>query len=301
MRAVVVNKEFHYGKKWVVPSTGYLIDGLVNKLGCCIVSSQEEYDKIAGDLDWVIATQPGWSAPWIKYKKGMKHKVAMLVSDPHDKVTWLPSYVTENEIDYLLCFMWEATLKFLPTIDKNKIIFFPWTIPDELCVDKIKNPVINDKLMIFGSMNHDAYKLRRWCCNFPFVKKYNKSLKNIGDSTYTEYFEWLGSFGATVCAGSWEYPFVFPKFYEVAASGGLLFGQDVADMQLVGFNSSNCVLFKEDNFEQLAIDYLSGPERYDEIRKNGLKLIQEKHLVSHRLKEIEELMESGIHTRRENI
>jgi len=289
MRALVVDPDFHKNRKWVAPGFGYLVEEIIKTFECKIIACQKDYDKICDDLEWVFITQPGWSAPWIKFHRNKKHKLAMMTSDPHDKTAWLPQYVSDNGVDYLLCPYWEASLKFLPTILRKKFVFFPWAIPDELCAESVKTPSVKDKLMIFGSMAHDAYALRRWCCKFSFVEKYQRSLEDVGKIPYTDYMKWLGKFGAIVCAGSWEYPFVFPKFYESASSGSLLFAQEVSDLPLAGFNHTNCVKFREGNFVELAAKYLKNPSAFDNVRRNGLKLIKSKHLLSHRLQKLEEL------------
>lgn len=290
MRAITVDPAFHSGKKWVFPAMWNLIETVKSSFGCEIIASQADYDRMKKDLEWVFVNQPGWSAPKISFDKSQKHKLAMILSDPHDKVNWLPQYVIDNDVNYLLCVYWEACLKFLPTISREKFIFFPWSIPDELCPIQVRQPEINNKLMIFGSMDHQAYAMRRWCCNFPFVEKHDRSLQYIHKIPYSEYMSWLGRFGAIVCAGSREYPFVFPKTYEVAAAGSLVFVQDVKDLQLLGFDESNCVKFNEGNFESLAKKYISNPSGFDEIRKNGQKLIRSRHLVSHRIRQIGDLL-----------
>jgi hypothetical protein len=292
MRAITINPDFHNGKKWVFPAMWNLIERIKNDLGCVFISCQEDYDKIANDLEWVFVNQPGWSAPWIKFDPKKDHKISMIISDPHDKTDWLPKYVEENGVDHLLCMYWQASLKYLPTIPRDKFVFFPWSIPEEYCLPGIMEPMVKDRLMIFGSMDHPAYALRRWCCGKPFVEKHNRSLNDIGNIPYSEYMKWLGRFGAIVCAGSWEYQFIFPKTYEAAAAGALVFLHEVSDLPLCGFNVTNCVPFREENFDSLAKSYIASPNRFDEVRMRGQELIRSRHLVKNRISKLNVLIES---------
>jgi len=214
----------------------------------------------------------------------------MIISDPHDKTEWLPQYVIDNGIDHLLCMYWQASLKYLPTIPRDKFVFFPWSIPEEYAFQAISNPIVKDKLMIFGSMDHPAYELRRWCCTKDFVEKYNRSLQDVNKIPYSEYMAWLGQFGAIVCAGSWDYQFVFPKTYEAAIAGAVVFLHEVSDLPLCGFNHTNCVPFREENFDSLAKSYIDSPESFDDIRANGRKLVREKHLIKHRIEKLKYLI-----------
>lgn len=290
MNAITVDPRFHNSKKWVFPAMWNLIESIKEAFNCVTIASQLEYEAVADELDWVFVNQPGWSAPWIKFDKARKHKLSMIISDPHDKVDWLPQYVQDNGVDHLLCMYWQASLKFLPTIPRDKFVFFPWSIPDGYCVDTPRKPEATDKLMIFGSMDHPAYALRRWCCDAPFVEKHNRSLQDIHRIPYTDYMKWLGKFGAIVCAGSWDYQFIFPKSYETASAGALLFIQEVSDLPLCGFNHTNCVPFREENFATLAQAYLTSPASFDDIRSKGLELVRSRHLISHRISKLRSLI-----------
>jgi spore maturation protein CgeB len=69
----------------------------------------------------------------------------------------------------------------------------------------------------------------------------------------------------------------------------LLIGQKCNDLEKLGFNDSNMLIFEKENFNDQVVQYRSNPESYLNIRENGKKLVLENHLISHRINKIKEI------------
>jgi spore maturation protein CgeB len=80
-----------------------------------------------------------------------------------------------------------------------------------------------------------------------------------------------------------------PKYFEIPATGALLFAQETDDLNRLGFKDmDNCVVFNRRNFVKKVQDYLAAPERYLTIRERGKELIGTTHSLSVRLDLLEE-------------
>lgn len=79
------------------------------------------------------------------------------------------------------------------------------------------------------------------------------------------------------------YNLVTPKYFEIASAGSLLIGQYCDDLEYLGFDASNALIFDKSDFIEKVEDYRKRPEDYVELRRKGRKLIREKHTLSHRI------------------
>ncbi len=285
--AYVINWKFHKKNKWVSALTPYLINEIVRNFTPLIIENQFEYSLNKKKIKYIISSEPGWSSKFITYDTNRKHIIFMFCSDPHNKIGWLEEYVQKNNISYILSYYYNPFLYHFPNFPKDKIIHFPWAIPDNFVVKEDDIKVRNDNVVIFGGSQSDAYDFRNWCRNHPDVINYNFSgveNKKLSDS---EYFIWLSQFDAIVAAGSTnpKYDLVTPKYFEILSSGALLIGQYCKDLDLLGLkHKENCLIFKDkDEFNQIIKQYKKNPDKYIEIRKNGLNLIKERHCISHRI------------------
>ena len=289
---LIINWRFHKNNKWVSALTPNLINEIIKTFNPLIISSKLKYLIYKSKLEYIISLEPGWAAPIIKFDKSKKHKIFVFISDPHKKKDWLINYVTLNNIDYILSYYYHPFFFHFPDFPKEKVIHFPWAIPDEL----INNEVIsvrNNKVIIFGGKNNEAYDIRNWCRSQSGIISFNNS--GVENKTFTniEYFKWLRKYDAIVAAGSSDPKFdlVTPKYFEIASSGSLLFAQYCRDLELLGFNNTNCVIFNKDNFNTLVSKYKSNPEGYIELRKNGINLIRSNHTISERIKLLKKFIE----------
>ncbi len=104
--------------------------------------------------------------------------------------------------------------------------------------------------------------------------------------TDADYFQWLATFGAMVAAGSSDpkYDLVTPKYFEIASAGALLIGQYCRDIDLLGFNETNSLLFTKETFVERVREYRKAPEKYIDVRQRGRELITGAHMISrHRI------------------
>jgi hypothetical protein len=287
MLALVVDRDFHEQRRWVVFQTYHLLEALRKKLNGVFISSQGEYDEHKEEISSVYACFPGWGAPKIRYDNSIPHTKGIILSDPHGKAQkdWLADYVQDEEFDYLFGYYYYPSLYHFPHF-RNKLLHFPWAIPDHYLIPepKLHN---NNFITIHGAVSHDAYECRRWCREFPFVRANNNSGCENSVFSEAEYFKWLEQFDAVIAAGSTanEYQLVTPKYFEIMSSGALLFAQNCKDLEMLGFNEKSCVPFTKKDFKIKAEKYLSNPELYLEIRKEGQNIIKNRHLISHRVRD----------------
>ncbi|MBN2106679.1 MAG: glycosyltransferase [Deltaproteobacteria bacterium] len=166
----------------------------------------------------------------------------------------------------------------------------PWAVPESLIVSS-KVTFSSGDVVIFGGGGSPAYDVRNWCrqqdgiINFDNSGVENKKLSN------KEYFTWLAGFNAVVAAGSSNpmYDLVTPKYFEIAAAGALLIGQHCRDLELLGFNESNCIIFTQKDFAEKIRAYKQNPSSYKATREKGRELIRNRHTISHRIRQIQEV------------
>jgi len=103
-----------------------------------------------------------------------------------------------------------------------------------------------------------------------------------------EYYFWLRKFDAIVAAGSSQqiYNMVTPKYFEIPSAGALLVGQYCEDLDTLGFDETNSLLFTKNDFLEKIHQYKTRPEEFLTVRENGSALIKLKHKLSDRMKTI---------------
>lgn len=299
---LVLDKKFHFQKKWVTALTAPMIDAIISSFDTYIISNQKEYEFIVEDIDALISMEPRWGAPEIEFlpnkliqKKFLSIPTYVYMSDPH-KNKWKYEYSLKHKFKKILSPYYTPLIKNIPSIDKNTILHFPWAVPDEYLFKGAILPRENTQICCFGGKDGEAYETRNWCRNFEFVHSaYNSGCENK-IMTELDYSRWLLKFNAFIAAGSAseKYMLTTPKYFEILAAGALLFAQHTEDLERLGFiHNQNCIIFNEKNFEQESKKYLRNPnsENYLEIRRNGLKLINERHLTKYRMKMLHEDMQ----------
>jgi hypothetical protein len=269
-------------------TTPYLIDDIIRVFNPIILTSQEDYNKNKQQLKSILSMELG--VPQIKFDIRIKCKKGLIHSDPHYQVEKRARYFLENEFDFMLSFYNYPFFYHNPDFDRKKFIHFPWAVPDKM-VYRGEIEVRSQDLAIFGGKESDAYDIRNWCRNQEGIINFENSgveNKNIENSNY---FLWLRQFNAIIAAGSSNpiYDLVTPKYFEIASSGALLFGQYCKDLQLLGFNDSNCIIFSKMNFLEKVSSFRRNPNQYLEIRERGRNLILQKHKISDRINLLKDL------------
>lgn len=286
---LVIDWPFHKANQWYVALTPYLINQVIDIFNPRIISNQEDYDSQKHNCTKIISIELG--IPKIKYDVGIQCKKYLFHSDPHYEVQKRSDYFIENRFDYVLSFYKSPFFYHNPDFDKKKFIHFPWSIPDEF-IRQDEILVRNSDVVIFGAAKHDAYDVRNWCRQQPGVTNFNYSGVENKQLVGKPYFDWIRQFDAIIAAGSSspEFDLVTPKYFEIAASGALLFGQYCEDLSSLGFDETNSVIFTKNDFLEKLDMYKSYPQKYLEIRRNGRALILARHKLSDRIKLLKELL-----------
>lgn len=287
---LVINWGHHFQNNWPVAVYVFLVNELIKKYDPVLVTTQRAYERHKDDLEYIISFE-GCSkkAPAITFDETAHRTVAMFAGHTHDKIPWFTDYVDNHNIDYVLSRYHDPFFVHFPDFDRERLVHVPWSVPDQFVCD-LEDIRFHghDKIHTFGASVGDMYAERRRCMKYPFVETHS----NTGIDTEmsdAEYYRWCRSFDATVAAGSFEkkHQFVFAKYFEVAAAGSLLFAQYCSDLERLGFDSSNAVIFQEGEFEQKAREYLGDPRSYLKRRKRGVELIRQRHTTSDRIETID--------------
>ena len=194
------------------------------------------------------------------------------------------AYFIENSFDVVFSLYKDPFFRHFKGFSEKQFVHWPWAVPDQF-VNSKHLQVRSNEVAIFGGRNSDAYDVRNWCrhqacvTNFEFSGVENKKLSD------EEFYRWLTGFDAIVAAGSSnaDYNLVTPKYFEIAAAGALLVGQYCEDLSDLGFDDTNCMVFKKENFIDQVQEYRRNPQAFLDLRNRGRTLIAEKHKLSHRI------------------
>jgi hypothetical protein len=266
------------------------VHAIIKEFNPVIISSQLEYNLHKNKLRNVVMFEPGWAAPRIVFDKSLKCKKAVMYSDPHFETDVRYNYFVDNGFDYVLSLYNSPFFFHFQGFPEDKFVHFPWAVPDQF-ISTHNITVKNNNVAIFGGKNSDAYDMRNWCREQPCVTDYEVSGVENKKMTDEEYYTWLNTFDAVVAAGSSNpmYNLVTPKYFEIASSGALLIGQYCQDLELLGFNNSNLLLFTKNDFLEKIDYYKKQPEKFLEIREKGRVLIKQRHKLSDRIKLMREM------------
>ena len=281
---LILDWKFHKRKRWVSASMPFLVDEILAEFAPVVISSQRQYNYCKRHLKFIVAFEPGWAAPLLNYDRRINCCKAVIYSDPHYKSEERRKYFELSGFDYLLSLYNSPFHNHFRGFPSEKFIYFPWAIPDQF-ISSHTLTVRSSEVAIFGGRNSDAYDVRNWCREQAGITSYEFSGVENKKMTDVEYFSWLNRFDAIVAAGSTNsmYDLVTPKYFEIAAAGVLLIGQYCDDLNLLGFNESNCVIFRKENFNEKIASYQHNPAAYIEHRRRGRSLIASRHKISDRI------------------
>jgi hypothetical protein len=289
--ALVINWRFHKKNKWVSAFSHYFVEAFVAEFNPIIISNQLKYNYYKKRVTHLVSMEPGWAAPRLRYDTKIDTLKFVMYSDPHNDTQNRLDYFHKNDFNYVLSFYDTPFFKHFKTFPREKFIHFPWAVADQFLTH---NPILsnNNQVAIFGGKLSDAYDVRNWCREQDGVTNLENSGVENKIFTDEEYFRWIREFDAIIAAGSSnpKYELVTPKYFEIASSGALLFGQYCSDLEALGFNKENCVIFEKDNFSEQLSSYKSNPQRFLKLRENGRELINNKHLISHRIAKLKKLL-----------
>ena len=297
---LICDRSFQEEDRWTVNTTSHLVNGFIRRFDTTWIQSQQDYERCLGDVDLLISMEPVWAATVIDFvrtpalRSELAGKVSLvLYSDTH-KDGWREDYFLNNQLDRVLAFYDAPTRRNFRRIPQERIIHFPWTMPDQWIS---RAPIVfngQNKLMVFGGSKSPAYTVRNWCRTFPFVESSSYSGVENRVLKAEEFMHWLSRHDAIIAAGADDpkYRLTTPKYFEICASGALLFGQETDDLGALGFrHMENCVIFDRANFEKLAMDYCRHPQDFLDIRLAGRELVRSRHTLSRRLDVLERHVE----------
>lgn len=291
---LVLNWDFHLKNKWVSAYTPFLIRAIIQALNPVIIDSQLLYNLKKRNIDTILSFEPGIQSPRITYDKSVDCRKGIIYSDPHYKSQERFRYFDENGFDLVFSLYKRPFFRHFKGFPKEKFVHWPWAVPDQF-ISGHPLRARSSEVAIFGGRQSDAYDVRNWCreqsCvkNFEFSGVENKQLDDVG------YYRWLTEFDAIVTAGSSDpiYDLVTPKYFEVAAAGALLIGQECQDLPDLGFDESNALIFRQDDFIEKVEDYRRHPEDFLDRRRRGRQLIRERHKLSDRIRTLREVLCGG--------
>ncbi|MCP4891251.1 MAG: glycosyltransferase family 1 protein [Planctomycetaceae bacterium] len=302
---LVCDRSFLTEQRYVCALTPELIHAFERQFEICWIGNQKQFNQARGQVDFIISMEPEWAAPLLHWRWKSRWQILgdrpnipcfVLMSDPH-KQHWRQRYFMKNRLDAVLALYDQPSRKHFKAIPDDKIISFPWSVPESWISHDDLTCRDQEKLMIFGAATGPAYELRNWCREQEFVASFNNSGVEDQVVSWSEYIGWLGSFDAIIAAGSEDptYRLTTPKYFEIAASGALLFAQETDDLTMLGFrDGENCVIFRQDSFLSKAQHYLDtrSDQRWLEIRENGRRLIRNRHTNSCRIETLRRLVRS---------
>lgn len=283
--------------EYTIVSTPYRVKRIIEELNCVIITSQRELKKYADSLDVIFSAEPGWEAPFLNFDCCASLPKFLFKSDPHQKPEYYYRYFSENRFDFMVTPYLHPTLYYFPRLKKEQLVHFPWSVPEPFLENINVKKNNSNKLLTFGAYQHDSYATRRWCEQFDFVTFAHFSGVENKRLWGKSYHQWLNSYDAAVAATSlapqWRY--TVAKYFEIPASGALLFAQETDDLDLCGFeDGKNCLIFSEENFERKAMDYFDDPDAYLPLRRAGLNLIKENHTVEKRVADLKQQLQKRI-------
>jgi hypothetical protein len=288
---LVVDWGFHLKNKWVSAYTPFLVDAIVRELNPIIIDSRLSYLIHKKKLKYILSFEPGISAPAITYDRTIPCKKGIIYSDPHYKPLQRMRYFESNGFDVVFSLYKRPFFRHFKGFPADKFVHWPWAVPDHL-ISTHPIRARTDVVAIFGGRASKAYDVRNWCRRQPGVTNYdfsgveNKRLDNA------QFYRWLSEFDAVVAAGSSnpDYDLVTPKYFEIAAAGALLIGQQCEDLQDLGFTDRNALIFTKQDFVEKVEAFRNNPTAFVERRKRGRELVRTRHKLSDRVRCLREVL-----------
>jgi len=168
-------------------------------------------------------------------------------------------------------------------------------------------PYTNDpipKLLLTGSVTSGVYPMRHFVLaqskkaaagqidTLKHCQEANPDVKLVGARYAAKISEYLAGWCSTVKE---DLPYLVAKYIEIPATGSLLMADRFMESYLLdaGFvDGENCILCNESDFNERLVWVLSPDHRteVDRIRSAGRALVLDRHLTSHRVRQIETII-----------
>ncbi len=289
---LVLDRDFHGRHGWASAYGYFLVEAILREFSPRVISSQRDYDLRKKQIRFLLSFEPGWASPRLRCDPGVSCLKAVMYSDPHYRPDERRRYFEENGFDHVLSFYRAPFFRHFRGFPEEKFVHFPWAVPDAMISD---HPIAvrSREVAIFGARSGDAYDVRNWCRAQEGIVAFDHSGVENKDLSDDEYYRWLRSFDAIVAAGSSnpDYDLVTPKYFEIPAAGALLVGQHCADLALLGFDDTNALIFRKEDFRERVASFRRDPGCFVETRARGRALIRERHKLSDRIALIRRLFD----------
>lgn len=192
--------------------------------------------------------------------------------------------------------------------NKDKIVWIPHCVPDSMMISFNKNPI--NKIGLLGNTAGKIYPnrayLKELAARDPLItnkvaekahpsKKYKavdyeKSTNLVGQTYFNTLNQFLCNFTCSLTLG-----YTVCKYFEIAYTGSLLLCDSTHDdLAKLGFiDMETCIIYRNQAEIKEKILWILDPlnkAKVDRIRKAGMELVINRHMVSIRCKEIDELI-----------
>jgi glycosyltransferase involved in cell wall biosynthesis len=184
----------------------------------------------------------------------------------------------------------------------NKFIFFPnFFAPHERYIkfEFNKNPIF--KCLLSGALASE-YPLRSFIFDkidrskvsiipHPGYKKSKKEILNdVSCYTGDKYANELYSYFCCLSTSS-KFNYVLAKYLEIPAVGSLLIANETNDLKKIGFIAGeHYVSITKENALETIYECLDNPDKYIEIRKNGMGFVRRNHSINNRFEQLKNIL-----------
>lgn len=162
---------------------------------------------------------------------------------------------------------------------KSKHRFMPkFFSPHERYTQLLFNNKPKNRCLLSGAINKKVYTLRALVKNCEYVDY--KPAKYVGDS----YARLLNSYFCCVTSSS-IFNYAVAKYFEITAAGSLLLADETEDLKMAGFIPyKHYIPITKKNACIKITECLKNPEKYNDIRREGMEFVHKNHSVINRMK-----------------
>lgn len=188
--------------------------------------------------------------------------------------------------------------RYLPFVKPDQTIWLPAAARDNFVIEFNNHPI--EKIILSGQVNRKVYPMRQQL--FQLRKRYpidvlshpgNTTPNKKHDIVYEQYAKYINQYlVAFACCSTRRTPYIVRKFFEIPATGALLLAFDhhvkPQLLELGYIDGENYISVNHKNLPE-KIQYVLDPNNrseIDRIRKNGQELVKSRHMIKHRLEQI---------------
>jgi len=109
-----------------------------------------------------------------------------------------------------------------------------------------------------------------------------------------DYAKFIGSHLGGIATAS-RFGYVVTKYFEIPATGALLLGERIGDLDKLGFiPNEHYIPITKENVLGVVDECCANPQKYTEIRMAGMEFVRENHSVNNRIVQLEEIIKSVV-------